>query len=297
MNRSDRRDAVLRQLPAGMTRISAITLALLADDDRPSFMEDLTDPQVHQALLDADEAGEIDAHLHEGDGSYANWISVRLNARGLRSLGLWPPAGYETVPGPWDRSVWATDALPLLREIADHDIGEMYVSGPLGEGEESPHWRRWHAALLLAEAGLVQIASREPGAIFIRGLSPAGEDALQSGSADPLDEADAAVAVGKLREAGVLVGAVLDEQIVTPLARRHGIARRKANKQAKTLSALNDELRDAGAYGKDDHQQLLAWLVRRNRLAHEIEHGVGAPEVTAMIAGVRAFRIKTSNPS
>ena len=71
MNRSDRRDAVLRQLPEGMTRISAITLALQPGDDRPPFMEDLTDPQVHQALLDALEAGEIDGDLHEGDGSYA----------------------------------------------------------------------------------------------------------------------------------------------------------------------------------------------------------------------------------
>src|ERR1051325_11433700 len=146
--RADRRDAVLRQLPEGMTRISAITLALLATDDRPPFAEGLTDPQVHQALLDAHEASEIDAHLHEGDGSYANWISVRLNVRGLRSLGLWPPAGYETVAGPWDRSIWATDALPLLHEIADH-AGEMYIGGHAGEGEASPRWRRWHAALLL----------------------------------------------------------------------------------------------------------------------------------------------------
>jgi hypothetical protein len=259
-------------------------------------MEDLTDPQVHQALLDAHEASEIDAHLHEGDGSYANWISVRVNVRGLRSLGLWPPAGCETVAGPWDRSIWATDALPLLREVSDH-TGEMYIGGHAGEGEGSPRWRRWHAALLLTEAGLVQVSSCNHEAIFVRGLSPAGEDALQPDSADPLDEADAAVAVGKLREAGVLVGAVLDEQIMTPLAARHGIARQRANKQDKSLSALNDELRNAGAYDKDDHQQTLAWLVRRNRLAHEIEHGVGAPEVTAMISGVRAFRAKTPNPS
>jgi hypothetical protein len=279
-----------------MTRIGAINLSVLAADDQPPFMEDLTDSQVHQALLDARDAGQIDGDLHEGDGRYANWSSVRLNVRGLRSLALWPPAGYETVTGPWDRSVWATDAVPLLREVADH-TGEMYIGGHAGEGEKSPQWRRWHAALLLAEAGLVQVSSCNHEAIFIRGLSPAGEDALQPGSADPLDEADAAAAVGKLREAGVLVGAVLDEQIVTPLAASHGVARQKPNKQDKTLSALNDELRNAGAYGKDDHQQALAWLVRRNRLAHEIDHGVSAPEVTAMIAGVRAFRDKMSNPS
>ncbi len=276
-------------------RISAINLALQANDDRSPFMEGLPDPQVHQALLDAREAGEIDAELHEGDGSEALWIDVRLNVYGLRALGLWPPAGYETVPGPWDRSVWATDALPLLGEIAEH-VGEMYVSGPFGEGEESPHWRRWHAALLLAEAGLVQVSSREPSSMFIRGLSPAGEDALNPGSADPLDEADAAVAVGKLREAGVLAVAVLDEQILTPLATRHGVDRQKPNKQDKPLSALNDELRDVGAYGKDDHQQILAWLVRRNRLGHEVDHRVTVPQVSELIAGVRAFRVKTSQP-
>lgn len=285
--------AILRELPEGMTRISAITLSLRADDQQPPFMKDLTDLEVHQALLDAHEDGEIEGQLQEGDGSYANWISVRQTVRGLQALGLWPPAGFETVAGPWDRSVWATDALPLLRKIAEHP-GETYIGGPLGEGEESPRWRPWHVALLLDEAGLVQ-ASKEPGAIFIRGLSPAGEDALQSGSADPLDEAQAALAVGKLREAGILVGAVLDEQVMTPLASSLGVARHRDNRQAKTLRALNEDLRAAGAYGKDDHQQILAWLVRRNRLAHEIAHGVTALEVAAMIDGLRAFRTKAAD--
>lgn len=292
--RSDWRDAVLRELPEGMTRISAITLSLRANEAQPPFMQDLTDPQVHQALLDAREAGEIEAHLHEGDGSYANWISVRQTVDGLRALGLWPPAGFETVAGPWDRSVWATDALPLLRRIAEH-AGEMFVSGPLGEGEESSRWRPWHAALLLAEAQLVQVASHEPGAIFIRGLSPAGENALQPGSTDPLDEAQAALAVGKLREAAILVGAVLDEQVMTPLAAARGVARQRDNGQPKTLGPLNDDLRAAGAYGKDDQQQILAWLVRRNRLAHEVAHGVTAQEVAAMIQGLRAFLTKTTD--
>ena len=292
--RSDWRDAVLRELPEGMTRISAITLSLRVGDTQPPFMKDLTDPQVHQALLDAHAAGEIEGHLHEGDGSYANWISVRQTVNGLRAVGLWLPAGFETVAGPWDRSVWANDALPLLRKIAEH-TGEMLISGPLGEGEESPRWRPWHAALLLTEAGLVQVASREPGAIFIRSLSPAGENALQPSSADPLDEAQAALAVGKLREAAILVGTVLDEQVMTPLAAAHGVARQRDNGQTKTLGQLNDDLRAEGAYGKDDQQQILAWLVRRNRLAHEIAHGVNAQEVAAMIEGLRAFRTKTAD--
>lgn len=211
---------------------------------------------------------------------------------GCRPWDSGPRRGFETVAGPWDRSVWATDALPMLRRIAKHPR-ETYVGGPLGEGEESLRWRPWHVALLLDEAGLVQVAGKEPGAIFIRGLSPAGEDALESGSVDPLDEAQAALALGKLREAGILVGAVLDEQVMTPLASSLGVARHR-DKKAKTLSALNEDLRAAGAYRKDDHQQILAWLVRRNRLAHEIAHGVTAPEVAAMIDGLRAFRTKTA---
>ncbi len=276
-----------------MTRISAISLSLLSEG-RPPFMEGLTDPQVHQALLDAYDAGEIEAHLHEGDGTYANWVSIRQTVCGLRALGLWPPAGFETVAGPWDQTIWATDALPLLRGIAEH-TGEMYIGGPAGEGEKSPRWRSWHAALLLAEAGLVQVTSRGPDSIFVRGLSPTGEDALQPVSGDPLDEAQAALAVGKLREAGILVGAVLDEQVMTPLADRLGVARRRDNGQAKSLNALNEDLRAADGYGKDDHQQILAWLVRRNRLAHEVTHGVTATEVDAMIVGLRAFRAKTAS--
>jgi hypothetical protein len=292
-NRADRRDAVLRELPEGMTRIGAITLALRPVEDRQPFMGDLTDPEVHQALLDALEANEIEGHPHEGDGTCANWMDVRQTVRGLRSLGLWPPAGFETVPGPWDRSVWATDALPLLRQIAEH-TGEMHIGGHFGEGEKSPRWRSWHAALLLAEAGLVQVSSREPQAIFVRGLSPAGEDALQPGSADPLDEAEAAVAVGKLREAAVLAGAALDEQVLTPLAVSAGVTLRKNNGKGatKTLGALNVELRDAGAYDSDDYQQILAWLERRNKLIHDTNVLVSADEVTTMIAGVRAFRAK-----
>ena len=226
-------------------------------------------------------------------------MNARQTVQGLRSRGLWPPAGFETVPGPWDHSVWASDALPLLREVAEHTGGEMHIGGPLGEGEESPRWRPWHTALLLAEASLVQASSVSHEAIFLRGLSPAGEDALEPGSADPLDEAQAALSVGMLREASALVAATLDEQVLTPLAVSAGVALRKNNGKgaAKTLGALNVELRDAGSYGTDDYQQVVAWLERRNKLAHDLDVLVTADEVAARIDGVRAFRTKTASSS
>jgi hypothetical protein len=290
MTREQLIDAILRRLgPAA----SAVSLDLaLGDASARSFAPDVSDPEADLARSDALRRGAIHGQRHEGDGTLAYWTGVQISIAGLRSLGEWPPAGVEALPGPWDDRYWGTEARPLLAELRDRPPAGGVLHGPAGEGEDGPSWPRWRVALLLAEGDLID-ARLNPGYLQDIEVTEVGREALDGSSVDPLDRAQAALAAGWLVETVITAGAVLDE-LLSGLAARHGIDRLKAGGKKKELAAVNNELRAAGAYGKDDQQQILAWLVLRNRPAHELEHETTPEKAQYMLDGVRLFRSRSA---
>jgi hypothetical protein len=55
------------------------------------------------------------------------------------------------------------------------------------------------------------------------------------------------------------------------------------------FSALNNDLRAAGAYDESERTQVEAWFKLRNELAHAHETIPSDARIEAVIAGVRAF--------
>lgn len=104
--------------------------------------------------------------------------------------------------------------------------------------------------------------------------------------ADFLEQAEHLRATGYVVPAAVVAGSTLEAHL-RQLGAKHAVSPTTPSGDPKKASALNSELRAAGAYALNDDKQITAWLGVRNDAAHgkPVADGV----VQLMIAGVRDF--------
>lgn len=139
--------------------------------------------------------------------------------------------------------------------------------------------------------------------VHLLGVLKGLENAYQSGEFESFEEMVHAESFGDLISqskvllkgdfrlaAAVLVGAALEGHL-RDIALKHGVSVDGGDNKPRAMSALNAELRRAGAYDKTKEGEILAWIHIRNDAAHnkpEFKNRTRA-EIARMAEGVREF--------
>lgn len=88
--------------------------------------------------------------------------------------------------------------------------------------------------------------------------------------------------------AAVIAGTVLEEH-VRRLCDKHVVSITDANGAPRKAQVLNQDLRQAGAYDKNDEKNVTAWFGLRNDAAHGQHAKYGEEQVRLFIASIRDF--------
>ena len=88
--------------------------------------------------------------------------------------------------------------------------------------------------------------------------------------------------------AAVIVGSSLEAHL-RKLCEKHEIGTTKPGGASLKASAMNDDLKRAGVYDKNEHKQVTAWLGIRNDAAHGDYDKYDSAKVEMLLMGVRNF--------
>ena len=103
-----------------------------------------------------------------------------------------------------------------------------------------------------------------------------------------LEKAEGLSGQGYKDPAAVIAGTSLEVHLKA-LATKHGISLQLPSGVPKKMNAVNAELKAAGVYNAQEHQQILAWLAIRNAAAHGNYGDYDDTAVKTMVEGIGGF--------